>query len=78
MPLSLTNCWDTRRARFLDIAKMAKKDAPLERLGEVLNLSLKRLELTPRLDEYGVWPIWNEIVGRTIANNAQPEKIRNE
>ena len=56
---------------------MAKKDAPLERLGEVLNLSLKRLELTPRLDEYGVWPIWNEVVGRTIANNAQPEKIRN-
>jgi predicted nucleic acid-binding Zn ribbon protein len=29
------------------------------------------------LDEYGVWPIWNEVVGKTIAANAQPEKIRN-
>lgn len=39
--------------------------------------SLKRLDLAPRLDEYGVWPIWREVVGRTIARNAQPEKIRN-
>jgi predicted nucleic acid-binding Zn ribbon protein len=57
--------------------KMAKKDAQMDRLGEVLSHSLKRLELTPRLDEYGVWPIWNEVVGKTIAANAQPEKIRN-
>lgn len=56
---------------------MAKKDAQLERVGEVLDLSLKRLDLTPRLDEYRVWPIWNEVVGKVIANNAQPEKIRN-
>ena len=39
--------------------------------------SLKRLELSSRLDEYGVWPIWNDVVGKTIAINAQPEKIRN-
>jgi len=56
---------------------MAKKDAQLERVGQVLDLSLKRLDLTPRLDEYRVWPIWNEVVGKIIANNAQPEKIRN-
>lgn len=56
---------------------MAKKDPQLERLGAVLSQSLKRLDLMPRLDEYGVWPIWNEVVGKTIANNAQPEKIRN-
>ncbi len=24
-----------------------------------------------------MWPIWREVVGRTIARNAQPEKIRN-
>ena len=57
--------------------EMAKKELPLERLGAVLSQSLKRLDLTPRLDEYGVWPIWNEVVGKTIARNAQPEKIRN-
>ena len=57
--------------------KMPKNNPPIERLGQVLDQSLKRLELSPRLDEYGVWPIWNETVGSTIARNAQPEKIRN-
>ncbi len=56
---------------------MTKRDPQLERVGDVLNHSLKRLDLTPRLDEYGVWPIWNDVVGTAIANNAQPEKIRN-
>jgi predicted nucleic acid-binding Zn ribbon protein len=56
---------------------MDKKDLPLERLGTVLDKSLKRLNLSPRLEEYGVWPIWNDTVGTTIARNAQPEKIRN-
>jgi hypothetical protein len=56
---------------------MPKNDSPIDRLGQVLDKSLKRLDLSPRLDEYGVWPIWNETVGPTIARNAQPEKIRN-
>ena len=56
---------------------MAKNDPHIEKLGEILDKSLKRLDLSPRLDEYGVWPIWNDIVGATIARNAQPEKIRN-
>jgi hypothetical protein len=56
--------------------KMAKKSSPIENLGSVLDQSLKRLDLFTRLDEYGVWPIWNDVVGPTIARNAQPEKIR--
>ena len=56
---------------------MAKKDSQVERLGDVLAMSLKRLQLGPRLDEHGVWPIWNDVVGEPIARNAQPEKIRN-
>ena len=59
------------------LTTMAKKDPQVERLGEVLDKSLKRLELAPRLDEYGVWPVWNEVVGNPVARNAQPEKIRN-
>jgi hypothetical protein len=55
---------------------MAKADTQIERLGHVLHKSLQRLELSTRLDEYGVWPIWNDVVGPTIARNAQPEKIR--
>jgi predicted nucleic acid-binding Zn ribbon protein len=46
-------------------------------LAAVLDKSLKRLELSTRLDEYGVWPVWNDVVGKPIARNAQPEKIRN-
>jgi len=56
---------------------MASKDPQVERLGDVLEKSLKRLALATRLDEYGVWPVWNEVVGKPIALNAQPEKIRN-
>jgi hypothetical protein len=56
---------------------MAKTDPQIERLGQVLHKSLQRLELSTHLDEYGVWPIWNDVVGPTIARNAQPEKIRN-
>jgi hypothetical protein len=53
-----------------------EKHDPIEKLGAVLDKSLKRLDPTGRLGEYGVWPIWNEAVGDTIARNAQPEKIR--
>lgn len=56
---------------------MARKDPPIERLGDVLETSLKRLDLNARLDDYGVWAIWNQTVGAAIARNAQPEKIRN-
>jgi hypothetical protein len=62
---------------FAQANAMAKKDPQTERLGDVLDKSLKRLELAPRLDEYGVWPVWNDVVGNPIARNAQPEKIRN-
>jgi predicted nucleic acid-binding Zn ribbon protein len=55
---------------------MAKKTEQVENLGAILDQSLKRLDLAQRLDEYGVWPIWNDVVGKTIARNAQPEKIR--
>ena len=53
-----------------------EKEPQIERLGEILGKSLQRLNLEGRLTEYRVWPIWNEIVGPTIARNAQPEKIR--
>ena len=56
---------------------MAKKNEQIESLGAVLDQSLKRLDMAQRLDEYGVWPVWNDVVGKTIARNAQPEKIRN-
>jgi hypothetical protein len=56
---------------------MAKKPLQTESVGDVLEQSLKRLDLAARLDDYAVWPIWNDVVGKVIARNAQPEKIRN-
>jgi hypothetical protein len=56
---------------------VARKDSTIDRLGDVLEISLKRLDLNARLDDYGVWTIWNQTVGTAIARNAQPEKIRN-
>lgn len=56
---------------------MAKNDYPIERLGEVLDQSLKRLDLAPQLEAYGIWNIWHDVVGKPVALNAQPEKIRN-
>lgn len=55
---------------------MGKKDYQPEKLRDILEKSLKRLDPPGRLQEYGVWPIWNETVGSTIARNAQPAKIR--
>jgi hypothetical protein len=56
---------------------MAKKLVAIDSLGQVLEQSLKRLDLFSRLHDYAVWPIWNDVVGQVIARNAQPEKIRN-
>lgn len=56
---------------------MDKKNTQPEKIGRVLEQSLKRLDLGGRVTEYGVWPIWNETVGPVIARNAQPERIRN-
>ena len=60
---------------------MAKKTHlqrdPAERLGDLLQQSLRRLELAPQLEAYGIWPVWNDVVGEPVARNAQPEKIRN-
>jgi len=56
---------------------MARRNPPIERLGDVLEQSLKRLDLNARLEDYGIWTIWNQTVGAAIARNAQPEKIRN-
>ncbi|HET9550852.1 MAG TPA: DUF721 domain-containing protein [Candidatus Binatia bacterium] len=59
------------------MAKKPPQIESIESIGAVLEQSLKRFDLAPRLDEYRVWPIWREVVGKVIARNAQPEKIRN-
>ncbi len=65
--------------RFVVRVISMRKNVPkpqLEKIGEIVEKSLRRLDQSGKLTEYGVWPIWNETVGPTIARNAQPEKIR--
>ncbi len=49
----------------------------MERLGTILDRTVKRLPLKRRLDDYALWAIWDDTVGPAVARNAQPEKIRN-
>jgi hypothetical protein len=57
--------------------KIHHKADATERLGDLLQQSLSRLEVAPQLEAYAVWPVWNEVVGKAVARNAQPERIRN-
>ncbi len=49
----------------------------MERLGDILDRTVRRLPLRRRLDDYALWEIWDDTVGPAVARNAQPEKIRN-
>ena len=48
----------------------------MERLGDVLERTLKRLPLRQRLDDYALWTVWDETVGPAVARNAQPVGLR--
>ncbi|MFT4569619.1 MAG: hypothetical protein ACI8TX_003365 [Hyphomicrobiaceae bacterium] len=50
------------------------KDGPV-RLGDVLERALARLGLERKIDDYRIWQAWDEVVGRTIARNAQPVRL---
>ena len=49
----------------------------MERLGNILDRTVRRLPLRRRLDDYALWEVWDDTVGPAVARNAQPEKIRN-
>ena len=49
----------------------------MQRLGDILDRTVKRLPLRRKLDDYALWTIWDDTVGPAVARNAQPERIRN-
>ena len=49
----------------------------MERLGDIIDRTVKRLPLRRKLDDYALWTVWDDTVGPAVARNAQPEKIRN-
>lgn len=49
----------------------------MDRLGDILDRTVKRLPLRRRMEDYAVWTVWDDTVGPAIARNARPEKLRN-
>ena len=49
----------------------------MERLGDIVERTVKRLPLSRRLEDYAVWTVWDYTVGPAVARNARPEKLRN-
>lgn len=49
----------------------------MERLGDIVDRTVRRLPLSRRLEDYAVWTVWDETMGPAIARNARPEKLRN-
>lgn len=49
----------------------------MERLGDILDRTVRRLPLRQRLEDYAIWEIWDDTMGPAVARNAQPEKFRN-
>lgn len=43
---------------------------------DVLRAMLPNVATTERLEEYRVWEVWEEAVGRLVARKAQPTKIQ--
>ena len=48
-----------------------------DRLADVLDTVLKRVDPEQQLPAYGVWKIWDDVVGAAIAQRAQPLRVRN-
>jgi predicted nucleic acid-binding Zn ribbon protein len=58
------------------MAPMTKIISRPHRIGDVLGAVLDRLAVRDRLREYAVWPLWDEVVGATVALHARPTRIR--
>lgn len=58
------------------MAKRARMRFPAP-LTEILQEGLKGLGIAERLREAGIWSIWPEVVGPTVAARAQPLRIIN-
>jgi predicted nucleic acid-binding Zn ribbon protein len=56
-------------------AKAARKP---QRIGSILEKTLKKMSLDTKLKEYEVWNVWDDAVGEYVSRNAQPDFMRNK
>jgi len=43
---------------------------------DVLNRTLRSMRLDRRVKEYAAWKVWDQVVGETVAQQAQPASVR--
>ncbi len=55
----------------------AKAERNPQRVGSVLEETLKKMSLERKLKEYEVWNVWNSVVGEPVFRHAQPDFMRN-
>lgn len=48
-----------------------------QRVGSILEQTLKNMSLDRKLKEHEIWHIWNSVVGEHVSRNAQPDFMRN-
>ena len=56
-------------------AKVGRKP---QRIGSILEKTLKKMSLDTKLREYEVWNVWDDAVGEYVSRNAQPDFMRNK
>ena len=56
-------------------AKAGKKP---QRVGSILEKTLKNMSLDRKLKEHKVWDIWDSVVGDYVSRHAQPDFMRNK
>jgi len=55
----------------------AKAGRNPQRVGAVLEKTLKNMSLEGKLKEHEVWNVWNTVVGEHVSRHAQPDFVRN-
>jgi predicted nucleic acid-binding Zn ribbon protein len=53
------------------------KERPPKPIDSVLDALIAQLGIKPKLDQYGIIPLWPEIVGAQIAKVTEVERIEN-
>ena len=58
------------------MARERRKRKP-EKVDSILKNVLRSLNLGIKVKQYQIWDVWDSVVGKPIAQQAQPQQIRN-
>jgi len=49
-----------------------------QRVGSILEKTLKKMSLDRKLKEHEIWNVWDSVVGEQVSRHAQPDFMRNK